>query len=66
MKIRILVSMPEGAVLHGRPWPTEGTEIDDLPTTVAAHLVASGVAEEVTASPPPPGRRKIRKGFGDA
>ncbi|WP_411132704.1 hypothetical protein [Streptomyces sp. 030-HV] len=61
MKIRMLVSMPEGAVLHGRPWPTEGTEIDDLPTTVAAHLVASGVAEEITEAPPAR-RRRTRKG----
>ncbi|MFG3110532.1 hypothetical protein [Streptomyces tendae] len=60
MKIRILVSQPPGAVLHGRPWPTAGSEIDDLPTTVAAHLVASGVAEEVTDAPPAR-RRKSRK-----
>lgn len=61
MRIRILVSQPEGAVLHGRPWPPEGSEIDDLPTTVAAHLVASGVAEEVTETAPST-RRKSRKG----
>ena len=64
MKIRILVSMPEGAVLHDRPWPTEGTEVDDLPTTVAAHLVASGVAEEVTEETRPRGR-KSRKAPAD-
>jgi hypothetical protein len=64
MKIRILVSQPPGAVLYGRPWPTEGSEIDDLPTTVAAHLVASGVAEEVTDAPPAR-RRKTRKGDDD-
>jgi hypothetical protein len=64
MKIRILVSQPEGAVLHGRPWPTEGTEVDDLPTAVAAHLVASGVAEEVTEETRPRGR-KSRKAPAD-
>jgi hypothetical protein len=64
MKIRILVSQPEGAVLHGRPWPTEGTEVDDLPTAVAAHLVASGVAEEVTEENRPRGR-KSRKAPAD-
>ncbi|NUP45347.1 MAG: hypothetical protein HOY76_52055 [Streptomyces sp.] len=56
--------MPEGAVLHDRPWPAEGTEIDDLPTTVAAHLVASGVAEEVTEETRPRGR-KSRKAPAD-
>lgn len=65
MKIRILVSMPEGAVLHGRPWPTEGTEIDDLPTPVAAHLVASGVAEELTEQVRPRGRRSRKAAAGD-
>ena len=60
MKIRILVSQPEGALLHGRPWPAVGDVVDDLPTTVAAHLVASEVAEEVT-EPPPRARRKSRK-----
>ncbi|MFA3877540.1 hypothetical protein ABS735_28340 [Streptomyces sp. MMCC 100] len=64
MKIRILVSQPPGAVLHGRPWPTEGTVVDDLPTTVAAHLVASGVAEEVPDAPPAR-RRKSRKEHDD-
>jgi len=58
MKIRILVSMPEGAVLHDRPWPAEGSEVDDLPTAVAAHLVASGVAEEVTEESRPRGRKR--------
>lgn len=58
MRVRILTSMPEGAVLHDRPWPAEGTEIDDLPTTVAAHLVASGVAEEVTEETRPRGRKR--------
>lgn len=61
MKIRILVGGPPGAVLHDRPWPAAGDVIDDLPTTVAAHLVASEVAEEVTADAPPRVRRKSRK-----
>lgn len=65
MKIRILVGMPDGAVLHGRPWPAEGDLVDDLPTAVAAHLVASGVAEEVPDAPPAR-RRKSRKGDDDA
>jgi hypothetical protein len=57
MKIRITQAMPEGAVLHDRPWPAEGAEIDDLPTAVAAHLVSSGVAEEVTEETRPRGRK---------
>jgi len=61
MRIRILTGMPDGAVLHGRPWPAVGDVVDDLPTTVAAHLVASQVAEEVTDAPPPRVRRKSRK-----
>ena len=62
MKIRMLVAMPEGAARNGEPWPAKG-EMADLPTAEAAHLVASGVAEEVTeeetAEPEPkpePGR----------
>lgn len=58
MKIRILVAQPEGALLHGRPWPAEGDELDDLPTAVAAHLVASGVAEEVTEETRPRGGKR--------
>lgn len=65
MKIRILVSQPEGAVLHGRPWPAKGAEVDDLPTTVAAHLVASGVAEEVTEEVRPRGRKSRKATGGD-
>lgn len=61
MKIRILVGGPPGAVLHDRPWPAVGAVVDDLPTTVAAHLVASEVAEEATDTPPPRVRRKSRK-----
>lgn len=61
MRIRILVAQPEGAVLHGRPWPAEGEEISDLPTAVAAHLVASGVAEEVPEDSRPRGRKSSRK-----
>ena len=62
MKIRILEDRPKGAVLYDRPWPTEGSEIDDLPTAVAAHLVASGVAEEVADEPRPRVRKSSRKG----
>jgi hypothetical protein len=46
MRIRMLVQMPEGASRNGEPWPAEGEETE-LPTAEAAHLVASGVAEEV-------------------
>ncbi|WP_328544578.1 hypothetical protein [Streptomyces europaeiscabiei] len=56
MRIRITQQQPAGAMLHGVPWPGEGEEID-LPTTQAAHLVASGVAEEVTETEPKPKRR---------
>ncbi|MEU3255913.1 hypothetical protein [Streptomyces sp. NPDC006997] len=59
MRIRIVVAGAPGAVLGGRPWPDVGDVVDDLPTALAAHLVASGVAEEVTAAPR--GRRKSRK-----
>jgi hypothetical protein len=58
MRIRILAAGPPGAVLAGRPWPDEGTEVEDLPTAAAAHLVASGVAEDITDTPPPARRRK--------
>lgn len=46
MRIRMLVDMPEGAARNGQPWPAKG-ESADLPTAEAAHLVASGIAEEV-------------------
>jgi hypothetical protein len=61
MRIRILVGMPDGAVLHGRPWPAVGDTVEDLPTAVAAHLVASEVAEQV-ADTPTPTRRTSKKG----
>jgi len=57
MRIRMLVAMPEGASRNGDPWPAEGEEAD-LPTAEAAHLVASGVAEEVTADQAPRARRR--------
>ncbi|MER6956010.1 hypothetical protein [Streptomyces sp. NPDC000618] len=57
MKIRMLIEQPDGAVLNGEPWPAVGEEAD-VPTAQAAHLVASGVAEEVTADEPLPRRRK--------
>ncbi|MCI3272146.1 hypothetical protein [Streptomyces cylindrosporus] len=60
MRLRILQGAPEGALLCGEPWPAEGDEID-LPTAQAAHLVASGVAEEVTAKR----TRKARRGGDD-
>ncbi|MFI1001988.1 hypothetical protein ACIP10_15340 [Streptomyces galbus] len=59
MKIRMLVEMPEGAARNGQPWPAQG-EMAELPTAEAAHLVASGIAEEVTeaAEEPRPRRRR--------
>jgi hypothetical protein len=46
MKVRMLVQMPDGAARNGHPWPAQGEDAE-LPTAEAAHLVASGVAEEV-------------------
>lgn len=65
MRIRITQGMPEGAVLNGVPWPGEGDEVE-VPTAQAAHLVASGVAEEVTDEPPRGGRKTRPKGGDDA
>ncbi|MEU9215392.1 hypothetical protein AB0D47_02485 [Streptomyces sp. NPDC048376] len=64
MKIRILTAGQPGAVLYDRPWPAVGDVVEDLPTTVAAHLVASEVAEEVPDDPPAR-RHKTRKGDDD-
>lgn len=63
MRIRITQQQPEGAVLNGEPWPAEGDETD-VPTAQGAHLVASGVAEEVVDEPKPHGR-KTRKAGGN-
>ncbi|MET9734285.1 hypothetical protein ABZZ79_27700 [Streptomyces sp. NPDC006458] len=63
MRIRMLVDMPEGATRNGEPWPAKGEPVD-LPTAEAAHLVASGVAEDATvedvdqAPAEPRGRRR--------
>ncbi|MEU6098967.1 hypothetical protein [Streptomyces sp. NPDC047079] len=64
MKIRITQAMPEGAQLNGAPWPAEGDETD-VPTAQGAHLVASGVAEEVTDEAKPRGRKPRRGGTGE-
>lgn len=64
MRLRILQGAPEGALLCGEPWPAEGDEID-LPTAQAAHLVASGVAEEVVDKPAARGRKSRAKGGDD-
>ncbi|MCY0962980.1 hypothetical protein [Streptomyces sp. H27-H5] len=65
MRIRMITAMPEGATRDGEPWPAEGEEAD-LPTTVGAHLVAAGVAEEATEPSPKTGRRKAAaKGVDD-
>jgi hypothetical protein len=63
MRIRITQAMPEGAQLNGEPWPAKGDEVE-VPTAQGAHLVASGVAEEVTDEPRPRGR-KTRKAGSD-
>ncbi|MER6834246.1 hypothetical protein ABT320_09640 [Streptomyces cellulosae] len=67
MRIRMLVDMPEGAARNGQPWPAKGGELD-VPTADAAHLVASGVAEEIdepaeqdTEEEPPAGQRRRRR-----
>jgi len=65
MRIRMLVQMPEGASRNGEPWPAEGEETE-LPTAEAAHLVASGVAEEVEAAEPRGRRRKQAPPDGEA
>lgn len=68
MKIRMLVEMPEGATRNGQPWPAKGETVELL-TTEAAHLVASGVAEEVTdqeAAEPPTRRRKTAENGDEA
>ncbi|MFJ6645771.1 hypothetical protein ACIQPS_08930 [Streptomyces sp. NPDC091290] len=64
MRLRILQAAPEGALLCGQPWPAEGEEID-VPTAQAAHLVASGVAEEVADTPSKPARKSRAKEGGD-
>ncbi|MBK3625919.1 hypothetical protein JHN59_13910 [Streptomyces sp. MBT49] len=71
MKIRMLTEQPEGAVLNGDPWPAVGEEAD-VPTAQAAHLIASGVAEEAgdedddQAAAAPRRRRKAADPGGDA
>ncbi|MDX2692958.1 hypothetical protein [Streptomyces ipomoeae] len=64
MKIRITRQQPDGAMLDGVPWPDEGQEVE-LPTAQAAHLVASGVAEEVTETDPKPKRRSKPRDDGE-
>lgn len=59
MRVRMLVQMPPGGLRNGEPWPGEGEEAD-IPTGEALHLVASGVAEEVTEEPARPVRRRSK------
>jgi hypothetical protein len=61
MRIRITQQQPDGAALNGQPWPAEGDEVD-VPTAQGAHLVASGVAEEVPDEAPKRGRKTRPKG----
>lgn len=66
MRIRMTVAMPEGSARNGEPWPGLGEEID-VPTADGAHLVASGIAEEVDETSPKASRRKTTgKGASDA
>ncbi|MFD6531582.1 hypothetical protein [Streptomyces sp. NPDC060184] len=44
----------------GEPWPAKGEEAD-LPTAAAAHLVAAGVAEQITEPSPAPTRKGGRR-----
>ncbi|MFJ3140968.1 hypothetical protein ACIPJM_00650 [Streptomyces halstedii] len=46
MRIRMKVTL--SGTRNGEDWPPAG-EIADIPTGEAQHLVASGIAEEVTA-----------------
>lgn len=64
MRVRITQQQPAGAMLHGVRWPDEGEEIE-LPTAQAAHLVASGVAEEVAETGPKPRRRSKPRDEGE-
>jgi hypothetical protein len=66
MRIRMLVEMPDGASRNGQPWPARGEDVE-LPTAEAAHLVASGIAEEVAEEPATPrkGRRRAPDGEGE-
>ena len=50
MLIRMLIDMP--GTRDGEPWPAKGEAVE-LATATAAHLVASGVAEQVTDEAPP-------------
>lgn len=60
MRIRMLVEMT--GTRDGEPWPEKGEEAE-LPTAAAAHLVASGVAEEVlNESEQAPRKRRPRGG----
>ncbi|MFF1417470.1 hypothetical protein [Streptomyces sp. NPDC058280] len=49
MKVRMKVAM--SGTRNGEDWPPKG-ELADLPTGEAQHLVAAGIAEEVTDEVP--------------
>ncbi|WP_146066203.1 hypothetical protein [Streptomyces sp. ZL-24] len=49
MRIRMRIAM--SGLRNGKPWPPVG-QVTDLPTGEAQHLCASGIAEEVTDTPP--------------
>lgn len=63
MRIRMLVEM--AGTRDGEPWPKKGDEAE-LPTAAAAHLVASGVAEEVVGETEQPPRKRRQRGGSSA
>ena len=64
MLIRMLVQMPPGSARNGLPWPDKGA-VEEIPDGEAWHLVASGIAEDVTdeadADAGRPARRSRKK-----
>lgn len=67
MKIRMLEQM--SGTRDGEPWPALD-EVAELPTAIAAHYVASGIAERVDDAPAvdepaPPRRRRPRPASND-
>ncbi|MEU0397946.1 hypothetical protein ABZ208_35375 [Streptomyces sp. NPDC006208] len=57
MRIRMLIEMT--GTRDGQSWPKKGDEAE-LPTAQAAHLVASGVAEQVDEEQP--ARKQPKRG----
>lgn len=51
--MRIRMKQTLTGTRNGQEWPPVG-QVTDIPTGEAQHLVASGIAEEVTADQDPP------------